>query len=174
VPDALAAWQPNVLDVGFGNGASVVHIATEYPEWRIVGVEMHDPGIVQLFDALDAAGLTNTRVMREDLLDVLPCVPNASLDRIQIFCPDPWPKVAQGHRRLIRPDVVEQLVGRLKIGGVLHLATDWGDYADIMRAACTRDDLAPVEPPSRASTKYEAKGRHEGRPMTDLAYARVE
>jgi tRNA (guanine-N7-)-methyltransferase len=169
----LAEWQPNALDVGFGNGASVVHLATEQPTWRVVGVEVHESGMVQLLDALNTAGLDNVRLVRDDVFDVFNSIRLGSLERINVFCPDPWPKAAQMHRRLIRPAVVDEFVQRLAVGGILHLVTDIADYADQMRDACARDDLQPTDAPARASTKYETRGRFEGRSIADLAYRRV-
>jgi tRNA (guanine-N7-)-methyltransferase len=170
----LATWQPHALDVGFGNGASVVHLATERPTWRVVGVEVHEAGMVQLLDVLNASGIENVRLVRDDVFDVFNSIRLGSLERINVFCPDPWPKAAQMHRRLIRPAVVDAFVQRLAVGGILHLVTDIADYADQMREACARDDLQPADAPSRASTKYETRGRFEGRVIADLAYQRVD
>jgi tRNA (guanine-N7-)-methyltransferase len=93
-----------------------------------------------------------------------------TLDRINVFCPDPWPKAAQTHRRLLRPAVVDEFVRMLRPSGVLHLVTDWAEYADQMRAVCERPDLVPCDAPARAATKYETRGRFEGRAIADLAY----
>jgi tRNA (guanine-N7-)-methyltransferase len=169
----LAAWQPNALDVGFGNGASVLFLATEQPTWRVVGVEVHEAGIVQLLDNLNVGGVDNARVVRDDVFDVFGSIRAASLERINVFCPDPWPKAAQSHRRLIRSAVVDEFVQLLRVGGVLHLVTDSADYAEQMREVCRRDDLQPTEVPARAATKYETRGRFEGRLIADLAYRRV-
>jgi tRNA (guanine-N7-)-methyltransferase len=171
--DGLADWPPDALDVGFGNGVSVTHLAVLEPTWRIVGVDVHEAGIVQLFDVLEASAIENVRVVRDDIVEVLPRLADESLQRIQVFCPDPWPKAAQIHRRLVRADTVDEFVRLLRFDGILHLATDWFEYADVMREVCNRPDLEPVDPPSRAVTKYETKGHFEGRPMTDLAYRRV-
>jgi tRNA (guanine-N7-)-methyltransferase len=169
----LAEWQPNALDVGFGNGASVLFLALDQPTWRVVGVEVHESGIVQLLDSLKAASIDNARVVRDDVFDVFDFIRAGSLERINVFCPDPWPKAAQSHRRLIRPAVVDEFVQRLVPGGILHLVTDAADYADHMRETCTRDDLVAVEAPARAATKYETRGRFEGRAIADLAYRRI-
>src|SRR5690606_14345593 len=101
-------------------------------------------------------------------------VPSESLDGMRIFFPDPWPKVRQRHRRLVRPDLVERFVARLRPGGVLHLATDVADYERQMRAVCTHDDhlIALDEVPWRAPTRYEDKGLEAGRVSTDLAFRR--
>jgi tRNA (guanine-N7-)-methyltransferase len=68
---------------------------------------------------------------------------------------------------------VDEFVRVLRPGGVLHLATDWLEYADVMRTVCKRPELDATALPARATTKYESKGVFEGRTMTDLAYARI-
>jgi tRNA (guanine-N7-)-methyltransferase len=171
--DAVATWAPHAIDIGFGNGASVHFLAAEHPEWRVLGVEVHEAGIVQLFDVLDRDGIENVRVVLDDVFYVFEALAPGSLERINVFCPDPWPKAAQVHRRLIRPSVIDSFVRLLSPTGVLHLVTDWADYADQMRATCTRDDLVPCEAPARASTKYEQRGVFEGRAIADLAYRRA-
>jgi tRNA (guanine-N7-)-methyltransferase len=166
----VPAWAPNALDVGFGNGASVRFLANEHRDWRIVGAEVHESGIVQLFDALAVDELDNVRVVRDDVYELFGVIAPNTLDRINVFCPDPWPKAAQTHRRLLRPAVVDEFVRMLRPGGVLHLVTDWAEYADQMRTVCHRPDLAPCDAPARAATKYETRGRFEGRAIADLAY----
>jgi tRNA (guanine-N7-)-methyltransferase len=168
--DELGAWAPHALDVGFGNGASVLYLAQDRPDWRVVGVEVHEAGIVQLLDALALEGIENARVVRDDVFYVFASIASGSLERINVFCPDPWPKAAQTHRRLIRPTVVDEFVRMLRPGGVLHLVTDWADYADQIRTVCERPDLVPCDAPARAATKYETRGRFEGRVIADLAY----
>lgn len=170
----LPNWAPDVLDIGFGNGASVVYLAMAEPAWRIAALEVHEAGIVQLFDGLAAEAVTNVKVVRDDFLDVHAHVPDSSLHRINLFCPDPWPKAAQAHRRIVRPAVIDEFVRMLRVGGVLHMATDWPAYEQQMREVCERADLEPCTAPLRAVTKYEERGRRQGRPTVDLAYRRVE
>jgi tRNA (guanine-N7-)-methyltransferase len=170
-PDDIAAWQPTIVDIGFGGGESVVATATNRPDERILGVEVHEAGITHLLTDLAAADITNVRVVRSDILEVLHLLPNGSLREVCIFFPDPWPKIAHAHRRLVRGDVVRALAERLADGGLLCLATDADHYAEQMREVCRSEPLlAETLAPDRVTTKYEQRGRAAGRAIVDLAY----
>jgi tRNA (guanine-N7-)-methyltransferase len=169
--DGIVAWQPTVLDVGFGSGETVLAAAAARPNEHILGIEVHEAGITHLLTSLAAAEVSNVRVVRQDLLDVIDFVPLGSLLEVCIFFPDPWPKAAHVQRRLVRPDVVAMLTDRLTIGGVLRLATDAAHYAIQMSEVCdANDELVAVDPMPRVETKYERLGRAAGRPIADLAY----
>jgi tRNA (guanine-N7-)-methyltransferase len=170
----IAAWQPTIVDIGFGGGESVVAAATERPNERILGVEVHEAGITHLLTDLATANLTNVRVVRTDILEVVPDLAAGSLGEICVFFPDPWPKVAHTQRRLIRTDVVRALTECLRPGGLLRLATDADFYAEQMGEVCDAEpNLVRVEPPPRVMTKYERRGREAGRAIVDLAYRRA-
>ena len=129
-------WAGVVLDVGFGHGESTIDLAAAQPEYGVIGVEVHDPGVVTVLDAIVNRPLPHVRVVHGDLLRVLPRIPAASLAGVRVFFPDPWTKKRQHHRRLVRPDVVAAFTDRLAIGGFLHLATDIADYAAQMKTRC--------------------------------------
>ena len=174
VPEEIALWQPTIVDIGFGGGESVVAAATNRPDERILGVDVHEAGITHLLTDLAAAEIGNVRVVRSDILEVLPLLPNRSLREICIFFPDPWPKIAHTHRRLVRVDVVRALAERLADGGLLRLATDADLYAEQMREVCSAEpQLTELDAPDRATTKYEQRGRAAGRTIVDLAYRKA-
>jgi tRNA (guanine-N7-)-methyltransferase len=174
VHDDIASWQPTTVDIGFGGGESIVATATNRPNERILGVEVHEAGITHLLTDLASAGIGNVRVVRSDILEVLPLLPNRSLREICVFFPDPWPKISHTHRRLVRVDVVRALAERLADGGLLRLATDADHYAAQMRAVCSAEpQLAEVPAPERVTTKYEQRGRAAGHTIVDLAYRKV-
>ncbi len=169
----LAAWHPSCIDIGFGSGESVLAMAAEKPDDRLLGVEVHEAGITRLITALAAGEIGNVKVVRHDILEVLPHLERDTLNEIVIFFPDPWPKVAHAGRRLVRPDVIELLVDHLAPGGLLRLATDAAHYAQQMQDVCGACVLLErVEPPPRVLTKYERLGTEAGRSITDLAYRR--
>jgi tRNA (guanine-N7-)-methyltransferase len=173
-PAEIASWQPTILDIGFGGGESVVASATNWPAERILGVEVHEAGITHLLTDLAAAQIGNVRVVRSDILEIMPLLPHGSLQEICIFFPDPWPKVAHTHRRLVRVDVVQALAERLINGGLLRLATDADHYVEQMRAVCgVEPQLTEVAAPDRVITKYEQRGRAAGRQIVDLAYRKM-
>lgn len=177
---------PRVVEIGFGMGSSLIEQAERYPGTDFIGIEVHAPGVGKLLDEADKRGLGNLRVYREDALKVLEeCLPEASLDTLQLFFPDPWPKKKHHKRRIVQPAFVELVRTRLKPGGTFHMATDWQAYAewmaDIMAAApdyrnTAASDTAPYvpRPESRPLTKFEARGERLGHGVWDLIYQRCE
>ena len=164
------------LDVGFGHGESTIDLARRLPDADVIGVEVHDPGVVTVLDAIVHNPLPNARVVHGDILDFLDRLPAASLTGVCVFFPDPWPKVRQRHRRLVKADVVAVLTDLLRDGGEFHLASDIADYAAEMMAVC---DAAPglrggiVDRPAwRPLTRFERRGLNDGRRVTDLRYRR--
>jgi tRNA (guanine-N7-)-methyltransferase len=167
-----------VLDVGFGGGEALIEIAEIRPHERVLGVDVHTPGVAAVFDAIEARGLRNVRVVEGDVMDFLPRIPQRSLAAIRIFFPDPWPKRRQRKRRLVRPDVIHRLVSLLRTGGTIHVATDDPDYAAQMCRVC--DAQAGLiggviaRPSWRPITRYEQRGIDEGRGSVDLLYTASE
>lgn len=166
---------PVVLEVGFGYGDSTVAMAGAQPDIDVIAVDVHTPGVAGVLEAIERDRLDNLRVVHGDAIVFMDRLPAASLAGVRIFFHDPWPKVRQRHRRLVRPDLVARFVEKLRPGGVLHLATDVADYADQMRVVCaSTQSLAPsADVPWRAATRYELKGQEAGRRSTDLAYRRT-
>lgn len=166
-----------VLDIGYGHGESTIAMAHAEPHLDVIGVEVHDPGVVTVLDAIVNDPLVNVRVVHGDAVVFLDRVPPESLRAVRIFFPDPWKKQRQHHRRLVRADIAIALVDRLEIGGELHLATDIADYAEQMKRVCDAEerlDGGEVDrPESRPVTRFERRGLDEGRPPTDLVYRRV-
>lgn len=177
---------PRVVEIGFGMGASLIEQAEMHPERDFIGIEVHAPGVGKLLDEADKRGLGNLRVYREDALRVLDeCLPAESIDTLQLFFPDPWPKKKHHKRRIVQPAFAELIRTRLKIGGLLHMATDWQAYAEYMaevmadapgyRNTATAD-TAPYmpRPDFRPLTKFEQRGERLGHGVWDLIYARTE
>lgn len=167
----------NGLDIGFGHGETTVGMAQAEPDLDVIGVEVHDPGVVTVLDAIENEPLRNIRVVHGDVLRFLRRVEADSLDVVRIFFPDPWKKVRQHHRRLVRDDVVAALADRLRPGGVLHLATDIADYAEQMQAVCDAEPRLTggviERPDARPLTRFEQRGIDAGRAPVDLWYERV-
>jgi len=166
-----------VLDIGFGHGESTIQMARAQPDLDVVGVEVHDPGVVTVLDAIENDPLPHVRVVHGDLILFLRRIGPDSLTVVRIFFPDPWKKTRQHHRRLVREDVVAALVDRLRIGGELHLATDIADYAALMKRVCDAEQRLTggviERPDERPLTRFEQRGLDEGRPATDLLYRRI-
>ncbi|WP_251976006.1 tRNA (guanosine(46)-N7)-methyltransferase TrmB [Salinicola avicenniae] len=176
---------PRVVEIGFGMGQSLIEQAERHPETDFIGIEVHAPGVGKLLDEADKRGLTNLRVYREDALAVLAdCLPAASIDTLQLFFPDPWPKKKHHKRRIVQLPFVELVRTRLKPGGTLHMATDWEAYAEhmseIMAEAPGYENTAPAEtspyvarPAFRPLTKFETRGERLGHGVWDLIYRRT-
>jgi len=171
---------PRVLEIGFGNGASLAATAAAHPELDFLGIEVHRPGVGNLLQVIEREGLTNIRVMQEDAVEILKAqIPLASLDKVQLFFPDPWHKKKHHKRRIVQADFVSMLKDRLKSGGIFHMATDWQHYAEhmleVMRAAegftntATTGDYVP-RPESRPLTKFEQRGQRLGHGVWDLVF----
>ena len=163
--------QPLVLEIGFGMGDSLFEMASNEPTNNFIGVEVHRPGVGHLLQLAQEHQLSNLRLYNADSIDVLSrCIPSNCLDKIQIFFPDPWHKKKHNKRRLISPTFVELLASRLRQDGVLHIATDWAPYAEVIGEVMVGWDKAKV--PARATTKYEKRGLRLNHEVFDLAYTR--
>lgn len=176
---------PVVLEIGPGMGETTAQLAQGRPEADHLAVDVYKPGLAQLIMRVEDLGLTNLRLLRGDAVQLLSeHVPEGSLDEVRIFFPDPWPKKRHHKRRLVQSGVVALVASRLVPGGVLHLATDWEDYAEQMREVCEQEPLlrnrhadqpggwAP-RPESRPVTKFENRAHDEGRVVHDLIYERA-
>jgi len=170
---------PVTLEIGFGDGVSLAEMAKSAPEEDFIGIEVHRPGVGRLLHLIDEQGLTNVRVMDDDAVEIIKNrIPEQSLDRVQLFFPDPWHKKRHNKRRIIQPEFVSLIASRLKFGGVFHLATDWEPYAEymaeVMEASIEFTSLAgspySPKPESRPTTKFERRGLKLGHGVWDLLY----
>lgn len=172
---------PRFLEIGFGSGQSLLALAKAHPDKDFIGVETHKPGIGALFLGIQQLALTNLRIYYTDAVDVLQKgIPHESLDGIQLFFPDPWPKRRHHPRRLIQAEFVRCLIEKLKAQGTLHLATDWEDYAKHMMRVLSQEkqleNLAGKDQFSERScyrpelTKFERRALREGRHIFELQF----
>ena len=173
---------PVTLEIGFGNGESLVTLAAAQPERNFLGIEVHPPGVGHLLLRCEAGHATNVRVACDDAVELLQqCVPDASVDELLLYFPDPWPKKRHHERRIVQPAFVELVARKLGPGGVFRMATDWQPYAEHMLAtasACAmlRNESATQDyverPASRPVTRFERRGQRLGHGVWDLAFRR--
>lgn len=165
-----------VLDIGFGGGEATIELARAHPDEDVLAIDVHTPGIGRVLDAIERDRLTNVRVIDGDALVFVERLPPEVLRGVRILFPDPWPKMRQRHRRLVRADIVATLTDRLAPGGTLHIATDVADYAAQVLAVCTAEPRLVggiVERPAgRTITRFERRGLDAGRQAVDLAFTR--
>lgn len=168
--------QPITFEIGFGMGDSLFEMATLQPDVNFIGIEVHSPGVGHLLQRVAEAELKNLKVFRADSNDVLEkSVPDAFLDKVQIFFPDPWHKKKHHKRRLISVEFVRLIARKLKAGGILHIATDWEPYAEVISEVIAEavPDWKVVPAPQRPETKYERRGLRLDHKVTDLAFTKV-
>ena len=113
----FGAGRQRILEIGFGMGDSLAAMAEADTTAAFVGIEVHRPGVGRLLSEIDRRALENLKVYAEDAVEVLEqVIASESLDRIQIYFPDPWHKKRHHKRRLIQPEFVSLLSDRLSPG----------------------------------------------------------
>lgn len=168
---------PRVLEIGFGNGETLVEQAALEPAHDFLGLEVHEPGVGHCLIAARDAGIDNLRVIVHDAIEVLQAGVGAdSLARINLYFPDPWPKKRHHKRRIVNAAFLELCASRLAPGGSLHIATDWAGYAAHIddtiagspRFTCSeRREHAGDRPLDRPVTKFERRGIRHGHRIVD-------
>ena len=176
----FARQAPLTLEIGFGNGDSLATMAAEAPDTDFIGIEVHRPGIGHLLQELSRQSLNNVRLFNEDAVKVLKdCLPDDCLDRLLLFFPDPWHKKRHHKRRIVQTEFIELLAQKLKPGGILHMATDWENYAAHMLEVlgqspdfrnCAGAGKYSNKPGYRPVTKFEQRGRKLGHGVWDLLF----
>lgn len=178
---AFGRRAPVILEIGFGMGEATAEMAQRHPEINYLGVEVYAPGVGHLLRLIRERNLTNIRIIHHDAVEVLEqMIPERSLAGIHIFFPDPWPKRRHHKRRLIQPPFIRLAAGKLEIGGYIHVATDWPDYAQqILNVLTEESRLENVaegfasRPPWRPLTKFERRGLAEAHRVWDIIFKRV-
>jgi tRNA (guanine-N7-)-methyltransferase len=186
--------KPVVFEIGFGMGEATAHIAALLPETRFLACEVHQPGVGALLKRIGESletehPLNNIRIISHDAVEVIDhMLPLASLDGVHIFFPDPWHKKRHNKRRLIQAPLIAKLASRLKVGGYIHCATDWQEYAEQILEVLSAEPLLknqadPVKdaelagyspkPHYRPLTKFENRGIKLGHGVWDVVFERV-
>ena len=163
MPAAQSVW----LEIGFGGGEHLAAQAARRPETLMLGAEPFLNGVASALRHVDEAGLANVRLHAGDARTLMAALPDASLERIVILFPDPWPKTRHHKRRLIQADFVSEAARLLRLGGQLRFATDWADYATwalqrflghaALRWLAEAADDWRRPPPDHIPTRYELK-----------------
>ncbi|MGN0903068.1 MAG: tRNA (guanosine(46)-N7)-methyltransferase TrmB, partial [Succinivibrio sp.] len=173
---------PLVVEIGFGMGVSFVEMAKNDPLSNYLGIEVHPPGVGSCLKLIEENGVSNVRIIQHDAFEILSkYLKPESVDILQIFFPDPWPKKRHIKRRLINEAFVDLVRPLFKHGGQFRMATDWENYAEQMLEVMTNAqgfsntsaDGTYIERPSwRPLTKFELRGQRLGHGVWDLVFKR--
>ena len=175
---------PTVLEIGSGTGTSTAAMAPLEADTNIIAVELYKPGLAKLLGAVVRGGIDNIRMVRGDGVEVLArMLPEASLDGVRIFFPDPWPKARHHKRRIIQTGTLHLIATRLKPGGVLHVATDHAGYAEWINELVDAEPLlefrgwpwpeCPQLVDRQVITKFEGKGLDKDHTITEFLWQRT-
>ncbi len=171
------------LEIGFGGGEHMVAQALARPRTGIIGVEPFVNGMAKALAAIEAAGLRNIRLHFADAIDLIAWLPDASLSRIDLIHPDPWPKRRHWKRRFVQDATVAQFARILRGGGELRFVSDIADYtawtlrhfarsASFAWTAERADDWRKPWP-DFITTRYHAKAARAQRPACFLIFRRL-
>ncbi|MCG7872919.1 MAG: tRNA (guanosine(46)-N7)-methyltransferase TrmB [Candidatus Thiodiazotropha lotti] len=175
--------QPVTLEIGFGNGESLRQLAQKQPEQNFLGIEVHGPGVGHLMIQLQQYQLSNVRILKHDAMELLRHhLQPGSLQRVLLYFPDPWHKRKHNKRRIVQDEFAELVHRALIPGGILHMATDWEDYARQMMNVLSahpgfnnqagEGNFSP-RPETRPLTKFEQRGERLGHGVWDLLFERL-
>lgn len=170
------------LEVGFGGGEHLMHQARQHPDIGFIGCEPFEDGVIKALAAIKEGQIGNVRIHPDDVRPLLRVLPAASLSKVFILFPDPWPKARHAKRRLVSAPLLDALAGVMKSGAVLRVATDIDAYArTVLEAALPHRDFQWTATaaadwrtpwPDWPGTRYEAKALREGRRPMFLTFTR--
>jgi tRNA (guanine-N7-)-methyltransferase len=172
--------QPITLEIGFGNGDSLLEMAINAPDQNFLGIEVYEAGIGRLINEANKHQLTNLKIIKEDAVEVLKHhIEDNSFKTFQLFFPDPWHKKKHHKRRLVKMDFLDLISNKLQDGGTMHIATDWENYAEYMMVTLEnhphfKNTLGAhkysLRPEHRPITKFERRGERLGHGVWDLIF----
>ena len=168
------------LEVGFGNGDSLLEMATQQPQQNFLGIEVYEAGVGRLINEANKRRLSNLKIIKEDAVEALQnYIPDDGLSKFQLFFPDPWHKKRHHKRRIIQMSFLDILAKKLKTGGIVHIATDWENYAEhIMETLESHqhfkntlgDHIYSSRPKHRPLTKFENRGQKLGHGIWEIIF----
>ncbi|MBZ0218034.1 MAG: tRNA (guanosine(46)-N7)-methyltransferase TrmB [Fimbriimonadaceae bacterium] len=184
--DLTSLFTPRVADVwleiGFGGGEHLLWQAAQNPEIGHIGCEPYINGVAKMVSAIETQNISNISLYDDDIHDIFDLLPTASIGRVFILFPDPWPKKRHNKRRIISPVVLSHLARLMKPGGELRFASDIPDYVDwalrrILHCGAFSWLAAESEdwrsrPPDWPPTRYETKALAAGRRAAYLRFVR--
>ncbi|MDC9727051.1 MAG: tRNA (guanosine(46)-N7)-methyltransferase TrmB [Candidatus Thioglobus sp.] len=172
--------QPTVLEIGFGNGDSLLQMAINEPQRNFLGIEVYEAGVGRLINEAYKHQLTNLKIIKEDAVEVLKNnIADNSLAGFQLYFADPWHKKKHHKRRIVQNEFMDAISEKLVNGGFVHMATDWEHYAEQMmetleahahfKNTTTAHNYLP-RPERRPITKFERRGQRLGHGVWDMIF----
>lgn len=179
-PVAVFGARPIWLEVGFGGGEHLVHMAAMYPDIGIIGCEPFVNGIAMLLGKIRKAGVENLRIHPGDVRDLFDVLPDACVDKVFLNYPDPWPKARHHRRRFVTQGYLQALARVMTPGAEFRVATDIPDYVrqtleEVPQAGFVLERQAGLGQAWEdwLSTRYEQKALREGRDPHYLTFRRA-
>ena len=172
------------LEVGFGNGDSLLEMAIDQPNQNFLGIEVYEAGVGRLINEANKNKLSNLKIIKDDAVEVLTNnILDNSISHFQLFFPDPWHKKKHHKRRIVQISFLDLLSNKLKKDGIVHIATDWENYAEhIMELLeshshfknCAGDHMYSLRPKNRPLTKFENRGQKLGHGVWDIIFTNIK
>ena len=172
------------VEVGFGNGDSLLEMAIDQPNQNFLGIEVYEAGVGRLINEANKNKLSNLKIIKDDAVEVLTNnILDNSISHFQLFFPDPWHKKKHHKRRIVQVSFLDLLSKKLKKDGVVHIATDWENYAEhIMELLeshshfknCAGDHMYSLRPKNRPLTKFENRGQKLGHGVWDIIFTNIK
>jgi len=166
----------NIIEIGFGSGRHLIHLAKKYPNKIILGIEIHKPSIEQVLRRIEHEKIENIRIINHDARLILSKIQSNQLDSIYVHFPVPWDK--KPHRRVINKDFIKEAKRSLKKDGFLHLRTDSENYFNYSLQLFLEEKNTHIEIkkniPYEITSKYEERWLKKGKNIYDIYYYSLE
>ena len=171
-----------ILDIGFGSGESLIHLASNFREKKFLGIEVYLSGIGGVLRDAKEKNLTNLKIINGDAEDILiNRLKGITFNSILFLFPDPWPKKRHHKRRLIKEEFVHRLKNITKPNGQIMFKSDWQDYFDSAKEIISKsnsweeiDEHEYTEEFKKLpKTRFERKAIREGRKINNLVFRKL-
>ncbi len=178
--ESFGNTNPVWLEIGFGGGEHLAHMAGENREVNFVGSEPYLNGVASILRHIEEGELENVRLHPSDARDLFDALPDDSFERVYLLYPDPWPKARHAERRFMHPDNLRDIARLLKSGSELRVASDIPEYIEHgLEAIAGNPDFERIDHDIHTPwegwfrTRYEAKAVREGRTPHYLRFKRI-
>ncbi|MDC1150149.1 tRNA (guanosine(46)-N7)-methyltransferase TrmB [Gammaproteobacteria bacterium] len=166
-----------ILEIGFGNGESLINLALDNPHNLYIGSEVYMAGIGQVLGAIRDNELTNVRLITGDIRLFLDKINQPIFDVVLIICPDPWPKLKHHKRRMINSEFLDLTHKVLKLSGHLFISTDWENYAESIEESINQNltfEVITSSPYEHLKlTKFQKRAIEEGRKIYSFSLKKI-